>query len=209
MSKIGESVAVKNLKNRKVEPFTVNGKEQKCEKYYIPTGFPLGFETGEHISENRYNIGNYVLELYDNDKERTYAIKLTTEELELWCRLVQGNTKFNGNEKGLLESLKEKRALIEADIPSELIKKLLSLNPIRQGVGWVNGEEKECIGLSSNFIQIASLESVIWRLSTGRNLVKDVFDYLSKKTKKSLNTFEEDFILAIIKLIKNDVLRLR
>ena len=181
----------------------------EIRKHYVCVGYPLGYQL-----END-NSWRYMFELA-NDK-RLSAILITIDEFKLWSRIRMQEEHLDlcENDKKLLESLKEKRILLEANTLSELLKKILLLNPIRQGTGLIKEydniitDNSVCILLGNALVYPTNLECNIWRKSSGTSFVSNILDSCVDTTKKSLEAFEEDFVSAILKLIKYDVLRLR
>jgi len=167
-------------------------------KFYIPVGYPLGYVIGN-------NEWRYMLEIIIEGKLK--FITLTSEEFRLWAHISRCEMIAPRDIEFVL-TLKEKGVLLEADTLNELLKKILPLNPIRNGVGYVN-EGKNCIALGKEIIDTTGIQLFIWRVSTGICELNTVLNEQFKLQNEPIETFEEEFILAIIELMKHDVLSLR
>jgi len=200
-------------------------EEQLREKIYLPVGYPLRFECSEDVREiqgNNYVFRPkyYLIERYSDTGLLT--VKLSLREVEMWTHIFtwqdedireEHHTELLRFLEGvgipeLLGALKLKNVLIEANSHSHLLEQMLHLKPSRQGMGWIKGNKGGRL-VGRAFIHCSLVEEDIWDWSDEQNSINDIFLACSKKNKKALHLFENDFTLAVLNLIKHGYLILR
>ena len=168
---------------------------------YVSIGYPLGYAKDENGKVC------YMLEISVENSLK--IINLTYQEFRLWVAVAKQEKDIENELIKLLPILKEKGALIEANMLSGLLEKALTLNPIRAGVGWRDDTLKECIFINKEFVYLTKMQLDIWRLSTGANKLVSVFNWQLKQSDKPLEIFEKEFMLAVMELMIKNVLALR